>query len=354
MNRPALSILLASLACCAPPAHAVFKLTETVEKLFNEAETVLIATIIEVRTDAGTQLVLADVKDTPRGKPASDKLRLLVKKPDLHFKSLDKGHPLVIFAGKAAGTRGAVVVHAGDKWVMATTAGPQTWTPYKDNPALALAFPGRTSTLLRLLGEYKSGKSPFLNSVEDRLFTGGVKPLGKLPFAGVSQLLAADLDGDKTLELIAATPERLRVLRQKDNALAEASEFKFGGTRHCVTADVNADGKLDLLVDGYVLVSGTGRFTAVELPQAPSAATLITCALLDATGDHKPDAVLLTRSGELRIFENAGGQWKPSPPRSLWKADDPATSAVIGPFSEDASPAIIVARESGLTRHPPT
>jgi hypothetical protein len=121
--------------------------------------------------------------------------------------------------------------------------------------------------------------------------------------------------------------------------------------------DVNGDGKSDLLLGGTLYVNDGGKFSAtVAIAPLPEGAKLLAVALADANGDGKDDAILITRSGRMFVFENGlvSEKWKAAQPRDLWeeRSESPTLYGAIDRFGLSTNPFLMVVRADTLVRYP--
>jgi hypothetical protein len=154
------------------------------------------------------------------------------------------------------------------------------------------------------------------------------------PILGTPTVAVADLDGDGRRDLIVAESTLTVYLQNGAGSFRPAQSFPVGSMPSAVAvADVNGDGRPDLLVtesDGTVsvlLANGTGSFTpatttsGVELRNTPY--------LADLNGDGIPDSVVLDRSGAIRFRRGLpDGELAPPPAESV-NAGRPARDLTV-------------------------
>jgi hypothetical protein len=266
--------------------------------------------------------------------------------------------PVVFFIAKAS--RGMAVLHIADTWLHAQLvpdSKPPVWRTVQMFDAKG-AFPGRTVDLVRLLGDMKAGRPALLNKAETDYFCGGVKELARLDVRKPAFLLAADFNGDRKHDLVVGTPDGARLFIAAAAGFEDATEkWGLAGTTalYAAAADMNGDSRPDLLLGGAIWMNEGGKFTAAKPGlQLPADARPLTAALLDVTGDGKPDAAFLLPAGGLLVFENPGLPDKTWPQRrshTLWQDGAAAVAAVFGDWGDCGRPHVMVVRAGGITRY---
>ena len=89
--------------------------------------------------------------------------------------------------------------------------------------------------------------------------------------------------------------------------------------------------------------------------ELPNKVRPLAAALLDTTGDGKPEAIFLAADGELRVFENPGAVDRPWPQRlsrSLWKGSPAPTSAAFGAWGDGSAMHVLTISDTGIMRYP--
>jgi len=144
---------------------------------------------------------------------------------------------------------------------------------------------------------------------------------GKFTISTAPALLAADVNGDGFVDLIALQSDGSLVLGLNNGQLSPGT---FGppkallgaGGRQCLAiGDLEPDKDIDLVVggtemeDSLLLGNGGGAFVDTEDRDMPIAKhSLSVGALVDATGDGDPDIVLYDRGGKPALLVNDKGQ----------------------------------------------
>jgi hypothetical protein len=166
------------------------------------------------------------------------------------------------------------------------------------------------------------------------------------------------LTGDGKAELLLGNAKRVQLLVNTGNGFVEQTK-SWGLTdakgRWAAFADLNGDNRPDVLIGKQIWINQGGCFVEGEKLAVADDFEPLTVGLLDVTGNGKPDIAFLTKTGELRIFQNpgaAGGLWKELPPRSLWSGGEEAVAAA---FSNDwgytGKAHVMVVRPSGIMRY---
>ena len=119
-----------------------------------------------------------------------------------------------------------------------------------------------------------------------------------------------DLDGDGDLDVLGCSESGVRVYLQRDSLeFSEATEelgLKGVAGISCALADVNGDGRSDLLVDTHLLLKGEDRFTKATLPDLAKDKPLKVSSFVQLNGDGHPDILLSHIEGGLTALLNDG------------------------------------------------
>ena len=193
---------------------------------------------------------------------------------------------------------------------------------------------------------------------------------------GPTSVVAADVNGDGKPDLIVANQLGCNscasgtvsvLLGKGDGTFQAAVSYNSGGTRadSVVVADVNGDGKLDLVVmnralcgslcgDGQVgvlLGNGEGTFQAA-VSYDSGAYEGYSVAVADVNGDGKPDLVVANGSTTLCLgcgvstfgilLGNGDGTFKPLATYDLFADDDSPMSLAVADVNGDGKPDVMV------------
>ncbi|HEY6339285.1 MAG TPA: FG-GAP-like repeat-containing protein [Candidatus Sulfotelmatobacter sp.] len=134
---------------------------------------------------------------------------------------------------------------------------------------------------------------------------------------GPSSIVAADVNGDGKLDLVALTPYNgvYIFLGNGDGTFQTPTNYPLLSVASpayaIAVADLNGDGKPDLAVNvdsalGILLNSGNGTFAAAVYYAGPGGTANPGIAVGDVNGDKKPDVVLTNFTGDVVVFLNAG------------------------------------------------
>jgi hypothetical protein len=334
----------------------VCKLDVTLTQYYDRMN-VLIGTVEAVQPEA--RLVVVKVVEALKGQSPGPRLRVQIASPGEMIKSVAAGQPIVLFLSRG---QGAAAIHVADTWVLASAVGgadPPAWRVVQRKDDLKPAFPGRTEALVRLLGELKAGRRPTIDRWDHKPFAAGARQRAKLPVQKPAWLLAADVNGDKKPDLLAGSAAGTRLLLATaggyQDATAEWGNWGEAGGYHAA-GEVNGDGRADFLLDGALWINDGRKFVVAKVRlDPPRTGRPLAAAVVDVTGDARPDAVFLSSSGELRIFENPGSTDRPWPARAAkGPADFPRApvSAALGDFGETGKPQVVVFDANQVLRFP--
>jgi len=352
-----LAWFVGALVLASPPALALIKVDFPVSKMYEVSKAVVVGTVTGVNPD--NRVVEIKVADVAKGDAGGDRLRIQIVSPADLIKQVAVEQPVVLFVAEAGG-KAVAVVHLADTWLLAQEvpgATPPAWRIVQPYDA-AKTFPGRTPALVRLVADLKAGRPTILDAMDDESFRGGVRELANLKLKPTF-LAALDLNGDTKLDLLVGTPEGVRLFLAADKAYTDATDaWGLAGATggHCAAADINADGKPDLLLGKTLWLRTGDKFTKSNAtPDLPPESEWLAATLADATGDKQPDAVVLLKTGKLITLENPGSTDKPWPAssRPLWEdAEVPGAAAFSTDWGDSDELYVLVVREKDITRYP--
>ena len=230
-----------------------------------------------------------------------------------------EGETVVAFLGGGPRRlRSSFNIYIGDWWHkgrLVDPADPSTWRIVKTlGDGMAGTFKGNADCLLRLTEDMRDGTA-FFPAVPIVRFRDDVV-IAKLEGTPGGVALY-DLDDDGAADVLACSDAGVRAYLQTSPLTFEDGTAALGlagvaGTS-CGVADVDGDGRADVLVGATVCVWRNGHFTkAYELP-GKTRASLKVASFAEIDGDGRPDIVASTvgpdaggSAGGLGVFINTG------------------------------------------------
>jgi hypothetical protein len=347
-----LAFVLVSLS--ASPVSAVIKADLPLSQVYKSADDIITAKVEAV--DAEKNLARLDhavaFSELSKGRLGGTTKRSLVLQLDPEKTlagKLAKGDAVVIFVAQKTGA-----IHVGDSWFLAQPATAPNWRLLsKQN--LGTTFPGSTPSLIRALLELRAEKAPIVDLVNHHTWFGEQYIVQKLDVK-VKAMASADVNGDKKADLLLVSDKGMRFYeggglhKPFEEATAKVG-LASASARQIAFADVNGDGSADVLLDELYLNQG-GKFVPSKSGIDLKSLDVLAVALMDANGDQRPDALVLTRDGILTIHENPGkdAAWKSSS-KIIWKSSEPPFAAHIGLWGDDGKPHVMAIEKRGPIRY---
>jgi hypothetical protein len=332
-------LLICFLISAPSPALAVIAAKIPLSKTFTTSSPVIVAKITNL--NPSNRAIEVDITETVVG-AAPEKIRLHLIQPQSLFSQLKEGDPVILFVGKGRGSQTATI-HLGDTWLsgqLKPDSNPPIWQIIKEESNdFRKAYPGTTDTLILILHEYKENKNTFLSAADERLFTGGIEQLAQLTLTP-NGLFTADLNNDKSPELLISTPHGPQILAAVEGGydfVTKKYSPPDSGTLLAV-GDLNGDNKPDLVIDKIPYLNHGTTFKPEKALDIPSRPDLLVISIVDGK------LITLSKNGELRVGSEMKNLWieKDSPPR---------LAAAIGSFGDVNDTCVIVLTDSTLTRY---
>ena len=174
-------------------------------------------------------------------------------------------------------------------------------------------FNGEESRLAEMMEDTKTGRvfypsKPYIQFRDDLVIGTFAAP--------VHGVALYDIDGDGRLDIYACSEAGNRVYLQKEpmKFVDATAALKLEGVKgtSCNFADVNADGRADLLVDGVIyLQAADGTFARSDLLPADVNRNIKSSAFVEVNGDGYPDVVISQTGGGLHVYLNQGPKGGP-------------------------------------------
>ena len=227
-----------------------------------------------------------------------------------------EGAAILAYVGKPrAGHEGDALVYTGHSWhacQMSDTAKPAEWKWTEDmskdgEGEMWGTFNGSADQLVALMDDMVAGRDwfppyPLVKFKDD---------LNVATFEGAVRGVALyDLNGDGRLDLYACNEKGNRAFLQGDGlSFADATQaLGLAGvaSASCSFADVDLDGRADLLVDGVIWRGLETGFAKSDLLPASAAERVKVSAFVEINGDGYPDVVVSRVEGGLSAYLNPG------------------------------------------------
>ncbi len=323
MRHPLISILL--LVLVSPVVSALINPGLQPSDLFERYEVVLLLKITAIDEQAKNATV--EVTRVIKGQFAPTSIVLALGDPAAAGAYEIFARPGVTLIAYVGGRRQADKIcfyPAGGRWQFGSKdpTDPSRWTwtedldPATDGTGMSGTYNGATERLAEMMDDQAKGRyyfpaMPTFQFGKDVIVDNFTQPIG-----GVALY---DLDGDGRLDIYACSAGGDRVYRQTGPLTFTDATAALGltGKRSpsISIADVNADGRPDLLVGTRIHLAngdGAGRvFQAAELLPAAAGERLKSAAFVELNSDGYPDVLASTLQGGLHAWLNPGSTGGP-------------------------------------------
>jgi len=316
-----MNLYLTPLLFCACAASALALVNPSLQPFhLNERHKAVVAARV-TENDEEKQVVTLEVLEVLDGSFAPKQVTLSypsVKKGDEEGTPavFAPGRTLVVWAGKKRGSRsaGELLIYADDReWFLGEMEDPakgDRWI-WKSAAAETMVgtFNGSSERLIQMLREGKEGRHFFPSVVFAQFKPDQVIAQFEEPLAGVALY---DLDQDGWLDALACTPAGVKVYRQAEPGKFEDATEAFGLAqvpgKSLGIADVQGDGRPDLLIDGVIFLNQAGKFSRADLLPVVSAPDLKVATFADFNTDGFPDVLISRNGGGLSLHLNPGAE----------------------------------------------
>ena len=298
------------------PVHAVINPSLQPSHLADRYLNVILCRVTAV--DSSRLTAVLKVEGVSKGDFAAKDITLTAANNDLAeaILSLQRGQILVAYAGKNRRRHETDVLYYIGRgvWYTATMAGgPDRWQILanadqgKDPSSRDVmfgTFNGEVASLWEMMQDVARGVA-YYPAVPLTRFS--AKTIANLdgPVRGVA---VYDVDHDGRLDLFACSAAGSRLFVQNDQgAFVDRTEVLGpAATRSasCSSADVDADGYADLLLDGVLYRRINGKFARSN--DVPNVGECVSAAFMEYNGDGYPDVVVSRRDEGLALYVNPG------------------------------------------------
>jgi hypothetical protein len=350
--------VVATFCCSASLAHGVIKVDFPVSRMFTESKQVCVGTVAEWNADVKLATVKIDV--VQKGAFEHKTIRVQLSRPDSVATKVSTGLPVVMFLSGETDANSLAIVHVADTWLLANGIAGMTPPAWRSTQLYGGGggYPGRTPGVVRLVQAFRDGRTVLDDVIDPEGFAGKAREVANVG-AGPRFLVSADVNGDGKPDLVAGTAAGVRLFLWRQQGYADATAASgLDGVKAtgCAVGDADGDGSVDLLLDGSLWLAKKGTFV-----QARTASGLgltgepwLAGAIHDINGDGKPEVVVLYSNGLVVSVENPGSSQSQctAAKTNLWTGTETASAAVFSDqWGDDGELCAMVVREDGVFRY---
>ncbi len=317
-----------SALCCATaawvmlllPARAIINPQLQPADLFERLNHVFKATVVDIDEEADSLVARVD-KSYKGDYAAGDRITIAARDFMANLAgggSLPAGTRLIAFAGqdRPRSRRHNFLFYSPLGFGSGVMESPARWTWNEIDEMLIGTWAGSVEQLINYIEDYVEGTAFLPRQAFVRFKPDLLLYRFEAPARGVALY---DINGNGRLDIY-ATSEEGDILLYNVPADRPGAAFSFvDGTddadiadlasRSVSFADVNANGRADLLADDLILLQDEdGRFVPTELLPAHVGHDFKTASFVELNGDGYPDVIVSLRGGGLRAYLNPGSE----------------------------------------------
>lgn len=309
-------IALAVWAAFVAPVSALINPKVQPKLLYDLYKNVMVCRVTAV--DTKSLKVEFDVIQVTKGDFAPKKVVLTADAQILlpEILALEAGQQVVVFAGgRRASARDVLYYVGAGKWYKAQMESLEMSAAWRltgdadadksSNEIMFGVYNGSVQMLWQMMEDVTARRQYYPARPFTRFAARKLDVLNK-PAEGVAIF---DVNGDGRLDIVLASPGGVRVYLQNDKGDFGDSTEAWGlasvAAKSVGLADVDGDGKPDLLFDGGLFLQREGRFVRSDL--VPKQTDILSAAFVQIGGDGYPDVVISRTAGGLAVYRNTFG-----------------------------------------------